>query len=58
MKRVWSDDNKYEKWLAVELAVCEAWCEEGVIPPDDMERLRTAKYDPAANGRDLQHHPS
>ena len=46
MKRVWADDNKYEKWLSVELAVCEAWCEEGVIPEDDMARLRTAKYDP------------
>ena len=45
MKQVWSDDNKYEKWLAVELAVCEAWCEEGVIPEDDMSRLRSAKYD-------------
>ncbi len=46
MKRVWADDNKYEKWLAVELAVCEAWCEEGVIPEDDLARLRGAKYDP------------
>ena len=45
MKRVWSDDNKYEKWLEVELAACEAWCEEGVIPLEDMERLRSAKYD-------------
>ena len=46
MKRVWSDDNKYEKWLAVQLAVCEAWCEEGVIPAEDMARLSAAKYDP------------
>ena len=46
MKRVWSDDNKHEKWLAVELAACEAWCEEGVIPEDDMVRLRGAKCDP------------
>ena len=46
MKRVWSDDNKYEKWLAVELAVCEAWCDEGVIPSEDMARLRSARYDP------------
>ena len=46
MKRVWSDDNKYEKWLEVELAVCEAWCEEGVIPAEDMAGLRNAKYDP------------
>ena len=44
MKRVWSDDNKYAKWLLVELAVCEAWTDEGVIPSEDMERLRGATY--------------
>ena len=45
MKRVWSDENKYGKWLQVELAACEAWAEEGVIPREDMERLRMARYD-------------
>ena len=54
MKRVWSDDNKYEKWLAVELAVCEAWCEEGVVPEGDMVRLRVAKYDPQRMGEIFQ----
>ena len=44
MKKVWSDENKYRKWLQVELAVCEAWTEEGVIPREDMEGLRQAKY--------------
>ena len=44
MKRVWSDENKYRKWLQVELAVCEAWTAEGVIPSDDMERLRQAQF--------------
>lgn len=44
MKRVWSEENKYQLWLKVELAVCEAWALEGVIPQDDMERLRAAKY--------------
>ncbi len=24
MKRVWSDENKFAKWLEVEIAVCEA----------------------------------
>lgn len=47
MKRVWSDENKAELWLKVELAVCEAWTQEGVIPQEDMERLRGAKYDHA-----------
>ena len=43
MKKVWSEENKYQKWLQVELAVCEAWAEEGVIPQEDMGRLRGAK---------------
>ncbi|MBI2172535.1 MAG: adenylosuccinate lyase [Chloroflexi bacterium] len=44
MKRVWSEENKYDKWLAVELAVCEAWAEAGVIPQTDMAKLRHASY--------------
>ncbi|PKB71057.1 MAG: adenylosuccinate lyase [SAR202 cluster bacterium Io17-Chloro-G6] len=44
MKQVWSDENKYHKWMAVELAACEAWTVEGVIPEDDMAKLRVAKY--------------
>ena len=44
MKAVWSEENKYEKWLAVELAVCEAWAEAGVIPQDDMAKLRGARH--------------
>ena len=46
MKMVWSEENKNSKWLQVELAVCEAWTEEGVIPPEDMAKLRDAQYDP------------
>ena len=44
MKQVWSDENKYLKWMAVELAACEAWTVEGVIPEEDMAKLRGAKY--------------
>ena len=45
MRRVWSEQSKYDKWLAVELAVCEAWADEGVIPAEDMAKLRHATYD-------------
>ena len=45
MKQVWSDENKYDKWLLIELAVCEAWTQAGVIPEEDMEKLRVATYD-------------
>ena len=44
MKRVWSEENKYNLWLKVELAVCEAWAQEGVVPQEDMAKLRQAKY--------------
>lgn len=44
MKRVWSDEGKFEKWLNVELAVCEAWAELGAIPPEDLARLRKARF--------------
>ena len=47
MKQVWSDENKYRMWLDVELAVCEAWTEAGVVPPEDMELLRGAAYNHA-----------
>ena len=47
MAGVWSDRNKYGKWLHVELAVCEAWTDEGVIPAGDMAKLRGASYDSA-----------
>lgn len=40
MKRIWSDHNRFQKWLEVELAVCEAWTEEGRIPPDAMAEIR------------------
>ena len=46
MKRVWSEKNKYDKWLLVEVAACEAWAEEGVIPQNDVALLREASYDP------------
>ena len=39
MKKVWSDDNKYQKWLEVEIAVCEAWTKVGVIPEEDMTKI-------------------
>ena len=32
MKKVWSDENKFNKWLEVEIAACEAWAQLGVIP--------------------------
>ncbi len=55
MKLVWSEENKNQKWLDVELAVCEAWTNEGVIPKADMEKLLGAEYDPEKLKEIFQH---
>ncbi len=47
MKRIWSDAGKYDRWLAVEVAVCEGWTKAGVIPEADMAKVRTARWDMA-----------
>ncbi len=45
MKKIWSDENKFDQWLKVEIAVCEAWDELGEIPQEDIAKIRKAKYD-------------
>jgi adenylosuccinate lyase len=45
MKKIWSEENKFDKWLKVELAACEAWAELGVIPDQDMAKIRNARFD-------------
>ncbi len=43
MKRVWSDENKFAKWLDVEIAVCEAWARLGVIPREAVPKIKLAR---------------
>jgi adenylosuccinate lyase len=45
MGRVWSDENKLDTWLRVEVLVCEGWAREGAISADDLEKIRGAAYD-------------
>ena len=40
MGRIWSLENKYRRWLDVEIAVCEAWAELGEIPEDSLKRIK------------------
>jgi len=39
MKAIWTEQNKFEAWLKVELLACEAWSELGVIPKEDVALL-------------------
>jgi adenylosuccinate lyase len=43
MKKVWSDENKFAKWLEVEIAVCEAWADLGVIPREAIPKIKLAR---------------
>ncbi len=45
MKKVWSDESKFDKWLQVEIAVCEAWAERGVVPREAIPEIRKACCD-------------
>lgn len=45
MARVWSIENKLDKWLAVEIAACEAWGKLGAIPPEAVDSIKNARYD-------------
>src|SRR5438105_6818900 len=40
MGRIWSDQNKFQQWLEVELAASEALAERGVVPADAARLLR------------------
>jgi adenylosuccinate lyase len=44
MAHVWSDEQKYECWRQVEVAVCEAWNELGVVPDAAIESIRKATF--------------
>jgi adenylosuccinate lyase len=40
MGAIWTEENKYRAWLEVEILACEAWAELGIIPKEDVARIR------------------
>ncbi|MBC1370608.1 adenylosuccinate lyase [Listeria welshimeri] len=46
MGNIWTEKNRYQAWLEVEILACEAWAELGDIPKEDVEKIRVnAKFD-------------
>src|SRR6188768_1772396 len=41
MGALWSQQNKFQKWLDVEIAVCEVHAEMGTIPMDALAEIRS-----------------
>ena len=42
MRDVWTEQNKFSAYLEVEILSCEAWSELGVIPKEDVDKIRAA----------------
>ena len=40
MARFWTPQGKYQRWLDVEVAACEAWAKKGKIPSKSMNTIR------------------
>jgi len=40
MGRIWSDQRRYETWLAVETAAAEAMASAGIVPPEAARDIR------------------
>lgn len=40
MGAIWTDQNRYQAWLEVEILACEAWAELGDIPKADVALIR------------------
>ncbi|MBM7572783.1 adenylosuccinate lyase [Aquibacillus albus] len=46
MGSIWTEENKFKAWLEVEILACEAWSELGIIPKEDVVKLRkNASFD-------------
>ncbi|RQD75280.1 MAG: adenylosuccinate lyase [Candidatus Syntrophonatronum acetioxidans] len=40
MGRIWTLENKFKKWLEIEILACEAWAQLGVIPEEAARLIR------------------
>lgn len=40
MGALWSEQNRFQKWLDVEIAVCEVHAEMGTIPAEALEQIK------------------
>ncbi len=46
MKKIWTDENRFQQMLDVEIYACEAMCNMGLIPKEAYEDIRTkARFD-------------
>jgi len=54
MGAIWTEENKFRKWLEVELAVCEVLAERGRIPGAALDRIRARARVDVARIREIE----
>ncbi|WP_278550381.1 adenylosuccinate lyase, partial [Cloacibacillus evryensis] len=40
IKKIWTDENRFGRWLDVELAATRAWNEAGIVPDEDFRNIK------------------
>lgn len=41
ISKIWSEENKFKKWLDVELAITEVWYEWGEVPEESLKNIKS-----------------
>ncbi|HHY38381.1 MAG TPA: adenylosuccinate lyase [Clostridia bacterium] len=54
MSRIWSEENKYAKWLTVEILACEAWSHLGVVPLSALQNIKERAFVRPERVRELE----
>jgi len=44
MGSIWTDENRFQIWVEIELCACEAMAEQGLVPPATASKLRAAEW--------------
>ena len=44
MVKIWEDENRFQKWLEIEVAICEAYGTLGLIPEADLHNIKTKAH--------------
>ena len=57
MGALWSEQNKFQKWLDVEIAVCEVHAEMGTIPNDALEQIKARASFSVARINEIEKQP-
>ena len=47
MRKIWTEENKFNAYLKVEISNAKAWSELGVVPKDDLPKLDKATFNVA-----------